>query len=369
MRTGSHYETLGVSPDASADDIKRAYRKLAREFHPDRNPGDTDAEERFKQVGRAFEVLSDPTKRQLYDEMGDDAEKIGWDPDKAATYRQWAQQGGGRPAGGGGKGGLGVDLEDLLGGFGGGPRRPAGPEPGQDVRARIRIGFEEAVRGATREVRLDKPVACGTCQGRGTEGAPTSCTTCGGTGQTKVSQGGLQFGVPCGACGGSGRRAPACATCGGEGSVNQSVRLDVKIPPGVEDGQRIRLSGQGAPGRRGGPPGDLYLSVSVAEHPYYRRDGRDLYVDVPVTLPEALTGAEVEIPSLDGRVKLKIPAGAKPGGKLRLRGKGVPAHGRHAAGDLYAVIDLRLPERSDPEAVSQAAALLAPLYDGTVRDW
>lgn len=379
MKARSHYETLGVSRDASSEEIKRAYRKLARTYHPDRNPGDGDAEERFKEVGKAFEVLSDPTKRKLYDELGDDAERIGYDPDKAETYRRWANQSAGR--GGGGKGGLGIDLEDLFGGgfdagfdFGG-RGRPAreGPSAGADVTTRVHIGFEEAVKGGTRQIRLKKPVACKTCHGEGrAPGArPTSCAHCGGKGRVQVSQAHLQLAVPCPACSGTGRgEPPACSACGGRGAVEDDVRLDVKIPPGVKDGQKIRLGGQGAPGKRGGAPGNLLITVSVAEHPYLRREGRDLYIDVPLTVPEALLGAEIEVPTLEGKVSLKVPPGTQSDAKLRLRGKGVPAHGSDPAGDLYAVVKVRLPTSvADPAAAEAAAKTLSGLYGAPVRAW
>jgi molecular chaperone DnaJ len=380
MAERSHYDVLGVSKDASAEEIKRAYRRLARKHHPDHNPGDAQAEETFKQVGRAFEVLSDPKKRKLYDELGDDAERIGWDPQKAETYRQWARAGrGGGGGGAGGKGGFGIDLEDLFGGAGGDPfgaggrpRGRPGPRRGGDIETRIQIGFEDAVRGGPQKLRLTKPVRCAACEGRGTAQAASAggCAECGGSGRVKVSQGHLQLAVPCPACGGSGRVAgPPCAECQGQGARPQEVRLEVQIPPGVEPGQKIRLAGQGAPGPGGGPSGDLLIRVEVAPHAYLQRDGADLRLEVPVTVPEALLGAQVEVPTLDGRVKLRVPPGTQSGARLRLKGKGVPAHGGRAAGDLYAVVQVVLPTGADEAGAQRAALALEPLYSGPVRRW
>ncbi|MCB9650829.1 MAG: J domain-containing protein [Deltaproteobacteria bacterium] len=375
MGVRSHYDVLGVSKDASQEEIKRAYRRLARQHHPDRNPGDAKAEESFKEVGRAFEIVGDPTKRKLYDELGDDAERIGWDPQKAETYRQWARSGSRGPSGG--KGGLGVDLEDLFGGmdpFGMGGQRhgPSGPRRGGDIETRVLISFEDAVRGGPQKLRLTKPVSCATCQGKGTRAgaAPAVCGQCGGSGRMKMAQGHLQLGIPCRACGGSGRVAgPPCPDCQGQGSRPQEVRLEVQIPPGVEAGQKIRLAGQGAPGPGGGPPGDLLIRVEVGAHPYLTRAGADLTIEVPVTVPEALLGAEVEVPTLDGRVKLRVPPGSQSGARLRLKGKGVPAYGSRAAGDLYAVLQVILPSPEEPERTKEAAEAMARLYSGSVRRW
>lgn len=366
MKGRTHYETLGVPADASAADIKRAYRRLAREHHPDRNAGDEASEEKFKEVGKAFAVLSDPAKRRLYDEMGDDAEAIGWDPTKAETYKHWKSGERGR----GGKGGAGIDLEDL---FGGGSGRSARPRRGHDITTKIQIGFEEAVRGGERELRLEKPEGCATCAGSGVQpgAAAGACGHCGGSGQVRLKQASLHLGIPCPACGGSGKSAgPACRDCGGRGQVTRSARLQVRIPPGVNTGQKVRLAGQGAPGPHGGPAGDLLIEVAVSDHPWFTRQGRDLYLDVPITLPEALVGADVQVPTMDGKVTLHVSAGTQNDSKLRLRGKGVPAHGKHPAGDLYAVVKVRLPGPGADEGVAKAAAdLLADLYRDPLRPW
>ncbi len=294
--TDDLYELLGVSRDASRDEIRKAYRKLARKHHPDLNPNDASAEERFKKVSGAYEVLSDEAKRKLYDELGPDAAKIGYDPEKAEEYRQWkrrmdaSQQAGfggfGGPFGGAGYGGAGygdVDLEDLIGDLF--RRQRGGQRRGSDVEANLRVAFLDAARGTTAHVELARP----------------------------------------------------------SGEVS---RLAVTIPPGVESGQRLRLSGQGNPGGQGGQAGDLFVRVEVEPHPVFERDGRDLTLRLPVTLPEALRGAKVEVPTLDGTVKLQIPSGAQNGQRMRLRGKGIaPRSG--PAGDLYVVLELVAPRGGD----------------------
>ena len=388
MVSRSYYEELGVSEGATADEIKRAYRRLARKFHPDRNQGDTAAEERFKAIGKAFEVLSDPKKRQMYDEFGEQAERFGYDAEKANIYRTARSAGGGR--GRGGKGG-GTSIEDFLRGFGapgsGGPfgAGPFGSEPydgfraggpttaepdhGADIGADITIGFEEAARGGERTIRLTRPERCATCRGTGASEGAQACGACGGSGETVYRQGALQFSGACASCGGSGQMAQACGACSGEGTRSKRSTLNVKIPPGVNDGQVIRLRGQGAPGLRGGRDGDLRITVRVAAHPYFERDGRDVSLDVPVTVPEALVGAEIQIPTLDGTVTLRVPPGAQNGAKLRLRGRGAGPDGKR--GDLYARLVVRLPDaKVDPAAATAAAETLRKLYTNDVRgDW
>lgn len=366
--TRDFYEALGVSRTASADDIRKAYRKLARDNHPDRNPDDARAEERFKEVTRAYEVLSDPQRRKVYDELGMEAEAIDFDPEKARTYKQWARQRAstGAPGAEGGKGSAGPDLGDILGdlfggrggggggfpggfeGFGGFRGGRPGPRPGPDVRAEMSLSFEEAVLGGERRISLDKP------------GSPRTCTRCGGSGRVSTAQGGLQVQL-------------VCDQCEGDGSVpgpSERTQLDVKIPPGVDDGQTLRLEGQGGPGLRGGPPGDLLLALRVAEHPRFSRHGLDLHLDVPISLREALYGGQVEIPVLGGKkVRIRVPAGVKPGAKLRLGGKGV-APPRKAPGDLYAHLQVSLPVLRDRDDVKvrEAVELLESLYDGPIRE-
>jgi curved DNA-binding protein len=307
------YEILGVSRTASAEEIKRQYRKLAKRYHPDVNPGNKQAEERFKEITAASEVLSDPKRRRLYDEFGPDSLRTGFDEKKAEAYRQWRRQGpseaGGLPfdfgdfqqvdlGGGFGTFDFGSIFGDLFGagrGRGSGP----GPIPGRSAESEIAVGLREAVLGGERDLRVD--------------------------GRT----------------------------------------LRVRIPPGVTEGSQIRLAGQGGPGAFGGHAGDLYLRVHLEEHPLVRREGKDLFIDLPVTVPEAVEGAEVTLPTFEGPVRLRLPAGAQAGTKLRLRGKGLPDLKGGPRGDLHAVVKIVLPEPSDP--LRRAVEPLARLYKGDPR--
>lgn len=367
MATRDFYEALGVDRTASSDEIRKAYRRLAREHHPDRNPDNPKAEERFKEVTNAYEVLSDPEKRQVYDDLGMEAEAIDFDPEKARTYKQWAEQqtrgggyggGFGRPSGGGGKGGFGgsggPDLGDLFGdlfrgGFSGFDERASrGPHPGADIRTRMQVSFRDAALGAERRISLDRP------------GPAQPCPRCGGSGRVQAQQGGLQLAVPCPACGGEGVTA----------GPSERTTLDVKIPAGVEDGQTIRLKGQGAPGGRGGPRGDLLIELSVGSHPTLRREGKDLHLDIPLTVGEAMLGGTIEIPTLTGKVKLTVPPGVKAGQKLRLRGKGVKDARSGTSGDLYAHLMVSLPPGADPNdpELRSAVERIERLYRGSPRD-
>jgi len=370
----SLYDKLGVSRSATPKEIKAAYKKLARKFHPDVNPGDAAAEERFKEASAAHEVLSDPEKRKLYDEFGEDAAKVGFDPEQARAYRRWQAQAAGSGGAGYGFEGLGGEVDlgdlfgDLLGGRGAGPRRPR-RRRGADIEAVLSVSLEEVARGGTRSFRLQRPERCGACSGRGSVGAPLRCPTCEGTGGQDVAQGPMRFRAPCQACGGSGERPGApCGSCGGQGVQERSVTIEVKVPAGVEEGQRLRLSGQGAAGLGDAPSGDLYVELRLAPHPVFRREGRDLHFDLPLTIQEALLGATVAVPTLDEELELKIPAGSSSGRRLRLRGQGLP-EGKGRRGDLYAVLQIRVPKVTPAnEASARAAAeALESLYTEKVR--
>jgi len=375
MSDRSYYDVLGVARDATQEQIRKAYLKLARKHHPDVNPGDPTAEAKFKEISAANEILSDPDKRRLYDEFGEDATRVGFDPDKAREYKRWqerAQRGaaGGVGGFGGAEGGGGweFDLGDLFGdALGGRRRRRRGPLPGADLHAEVRVPFLEAVRGGERELAFHRPSQCSVCGGAGTfsSGGPQTCPSCGGAGAREVSEGPLQFRAPCDACGGTGRReGPPCTSCDGRGVQPGTVRLTVRIPPGVEDGQKLRLKGQGEPGRRGGPPGDLLVTARVEGHPVFRREGADLHLDLPITVPEAMLGATVDVPTPSGEVALKVPPGSQTGRRLRLRGRGIPKPG--AAGDLYAHLAVKVPP-ADSEEARRAAEALAALYPEDVR--
>lgn len=337
------YAVLGVAPDASAEDIKKAYRKLAQKFHPDANPGDAAAEARFKDITEAYSVLSSTEKRAEYDEL-----------------RQLVAAGGPGAFTGGtftGSGGQRIrveDLEDLLGGFGGmggvgdlfgfGRR---GPTRGADVTAELHLSFEDAIAGVTATVPVRGESVCTHCQGTGAEPGTSvrTCPTCGGSGQVAQSQGLFAFPRTCSQCRGSGRLVDApCTQCRGRGTEVRSRQVKVKVPAGVKDGAVIRVKGRGAPGRDGAPPGDLLVTVHVARHELYTRKGNDLVITVPVTYTEAALGTRIDVPTLDGSVGLRIPAGTPSGKTFRVSGRGIrPDRGK--AGDLLVRIEVVVPKR------------------------
>ena len=331
------YTTLGVAKTASEAEIKKAYRKLARELHPDKNPGDAKAEERFKDVQGAYDLLSDPEKRKQFDSFG---------------------AGGPGPFGGAGGGGFGnvrfenVDISDLLGGLGGlfgsrGPSRPR-PERGADLESRVRLSFEDALTGVTARVPVEVETACHVCGGTGAEPgtAPKTCPDCGGSGVTSANQGMFALSQPCRRCRGNGVIIEKfCKNCRGTGRERVTKRYAVKVPAGAKDGTRIRLKGKGEPGRNGGPAGDLFVVVQVESSPLYERRGADLVLDVPVTYPEAALGATVEIPTPDGPVALKVPAGSESGKLLRVKGRGAPKLNGGGRGDLLARVKVTVPQK------------------------
>ncbi len=339
------YEVLGVSRTADEAEIKRAFRQLARKYHPDANPEDPTAADRFKEINLAYSVLSDPEKRARYDQLGHGA--------FTAAETGSGGPGGGDPAG---FGFGGLDFEDLfesvLGDafFGGRGRRRAGPVRGSDLRVSVQVSFEEAAFGCKREITVPRVEACGTCGGSGAASGsrPKPCSACGGAGQVRVGRA-TPFGQfvsvqPCANCGGKGTVIDKpCGDCQGQGRIRRRRTLSVDIPAGVEDGSRLRLAGAGEAGDRNGPSGDLYIDVSVNPHPVFRRDGRDVVSDVAVGLAQAALGAELEIETLDGKQVLRIPEGTQPGDVLRLRGKGIVAvHGRER-GDHRVVVRLEVP--------------------------
>jgi molecular chaperone DnaJ len=348
MAERDYYQILGVERGASHEDIRKAYRKLARKYHPDINPGNKEAENTFKDLSVAYDVLGDPDKRKLYDEFGEAGLAAGFDAEKARSYRQW-QDRSARSSGGYeyNVDDLGDIFGDLGGLFGGGRTTSTGPVRGGDIEAAMDIDFLDAVRGFQTALTLQRPVQCETCHGAGTRpgSTPTTCPECGGTGGKPVVQGPLQFRATCPRCKGSGKLpGDPCATCGGTGRVLRAETIRVNIPPGAEPGKRIRLRGKGEAGVRGGAAGDLYIVPRIRPHPILTRSGRDLSMELPITVGEALRGASVEVPTPVGSVNVKIPAGAQSGQRLRVRGKGVPAHGRESAGDLYLNLMVRVPK-------------------------
>jgi molecular chaperone DnaJ len=348
MAERDYYQILGVQRGASQDDIRKAYRKLARKHHPDINPGNKEAENRFKEISVAYDVLGDEQKRKLYDEFGEAGLAAGFDAEKARSYQQWQQQSGG--AGGGYQFDM-DDLSELFGGFGGmggrARRTRQGPMRGEDIESSMEIDFLDAVRGFQTSITLQRPVTCETCNGSGSKPGsnPTSCPECGGTGSKSVAQGPLQFRQTCPRCMGTGKLpGDPCSSCRGTGRVLRSDTIRVNIPPGAEPSKRIRLRGKGEAGVRGGPAGDLYIVPRIRPHPLLTRSGKDLHMELPITIGEAVRGATVEVPTPLGKLNVKIPAGAQSGQQLRLKGKGVSAHGQSSAGDLYLRLMIRVPK-------------------------
>ncbi|MGK5114277.1 MULTISPECIES: molecular chaperone DnaJ [unclassified Geodermatophilus] len=383
-----YYAALGVPQSADAAEIKKAYRKLARDLHPDKNPGNTQAEAKFKDVSEAYDVLSDTKRRAEYDE----------------ARRLFGAGGAGARAGfpggfpGGAGGGQPFDLGDLFGAAGGAPRSggtgglgdlfgglfgggagtggsararsqaASGPARGQDVETEATLSFDEAVLGVTVPLRMQSPGTCPTCSGSGARPgtSPHTCPVCQGAGVTSRSQGAFAFSEPCRNCRGTGQVVDdPCPTCAGNGVTTQTRTITVRIPAGVKDGQRIRLAGKGAPGRRGGPAGDLFVVVHVADHELFGRKGNDLTLTVPITFAEASLGATLTVPTLDGNVTLKVPPGTASGQTLRVRGRGVPGKGR--AGDLLVTVEVAVPKKLSPAAQEAVKVLDAELGDPRPR--
>ncbi len=350
MADRDYYQILGVQRGASRDEIRKAYRKLARKHHPDINPGNKDAENKFKELSVAYDVLGDEKKRKLYDEFGEAGLAAGFDPEQARSYQQWQQQ---SARSGGAYQFSPDDLGDLFGGLGGmfshSARAQNGRVHGQDIRASMDIDFLDAVRGFQTSLTLERPITCETCRGAGTQpgSAPSTCPECHGSGTKAVGQGPLQFRQMCARCSGTGRLpGEKCATCRGSGRLKRPDMIRVNIPPGADPAKQIRLRGKGEAGIRGGEAGDLYITPRIKPHPVLARSGRDLTMDLPITVGEAINGAEVEVPTPSGTIKVKVPAGAQSGQQLRIKGKGVAAHGQTAAGALFLRLMVRVPKEN-----------------------
>lgn len=335
MSKRDYYEILGVEKNASEAEIKKAYKRLAMKFHPDRNSEDKAAEEKFKEAKGAYEILTDPQKRSAYDQFG----HAGVDSS----------------AGMGGAGGFGggASFSDVFGDvfgdiFGGGRARGGGTQSfrGNDLQYNMELSLEEAVHGTQADIRIPTHVVCDECSGSGAKKgtSPTTCTTCGGVGQVRMQQGFFSLQQTCPRCHGRGKMiSDPCGKCHGQGRVQKHKTLSVKVPAGVDSGDRIRLTGEGEAGEHGGPPGDLYVHMSVKPHAIFERDGNDLYCEVPINITTAALGGELEVPTLDGRIKLKIPAETQSGKMFRLRGKGVRSVRSGATGDLMCKVQLETP--------------------------
>lgn len=350
MSKRDYYEVLGVSKGDDDKEIKKAYRRVAMKYHPDRNPDDPDADAKFKEATEAYEVLMSDEKRAAYDQYG----HAGVDPNM----------------GGGGFGG--GNFSDIFGDvfgdiFGGGGGRRGGPQRGADLRYTLDISLEDAVRGTTVEIRVPSLSACEPCDGTGAKkgSSPVNCSTCGGVGQVRMQQGFFQVQQTCPACRGRGKTiSDPCGECHGQGRVEKVKTLSVKVPPGVDTGDRIRLSGEGEAGPEGGPAGDLFVQMSVKQHPIFERDGKNLYCEVPITFVDAALGGELEVPTLDGRVKLKIPAETQTGKLFRLRGKGVKPVRGGSVGDLLCRAVVETPVKLDKSQKELLEKLRESLGEG-----
>lgn len=344
-----YYELLGVSRKAPLKEIRAAYRKLARKFHPDLNPGDKSAEEKFKQMQEAYDVLSDPKKRQMYDQFGFYAEGYQGGPPPGAGA---GPEGIHFDFGGFDFGGAGTSFRDIFSQFFRGARgEPAemGPQRGSDLEYEIEIGFWEAIRGTIRKMTITRLDQCPGCRGTGAApGGQQVCTACGGTGRSTQTARGLRFNLSCPRCGGSGRLQTICRNCGGEGVVRRSETIEVRIPAGMQTGSRVRVPGKGNAGPLGGAPGDLYMIVRVAPHAFFERRGDDIYTVVPITVTEASLGAKIEVPTIDGRALLRIPPGTSSGQRFRLREKGAPSARRAGhRGDQFVEVQVVVPRPVD----------------------
>jgi molecular chaperone DnaJ len=375
-----YYEILGVKKSASVDDIRKAFRKLARKYHPDVNPGDKAAEEKFKALSEANDVLSDPKKRKIYDQLGFYSDNI--DPAAAEAYSRGGPTGaggfGGFPGGQPGNAGQGVpfdfsgfDFNDMFEGargqrnagsgggfrdifsgiFGGGVRggvAQEGPEPGSDLEYQVNVPFWTAIRGGVMRLNITRQDVCSNCHGKGVIEQPGVCPQCKGKGTIEQSANRMKFNVTCPRCHGTGKNISTCPVCHGEGVVSRTEPLEVRIKAGTRDGQRIRIPGKGNAGQGGGQGGDLYVIIRTESHPIFRREGDDIYVTVPVTATEAALGAKIEVPTIDGRALLKVPPGTQSAQKLRLREKGVPSATKEGArGDEIVEVKVTVPMPRD----------------------
>jgi molecular chaperone DnaJ len=384
-----YYGTLGVKKTATPEEIRKAFRKAARRYHPDVNPGDKRAEEKFKEISEANDVLSDEKKRKVYDQVGFYSDQI--DPTQAAAYAR-QQGGGGQPPvdfggfdftgfqgqrsgyPGGHPAGEGSQswgsFKDIFSGLFTGahqPGAPRGPRIGSDLEYQATVDFWTAIHGGQARLDVHRQEVCPACHGQSSTGGPMQCSECGGTGQVTQMGGRMKFNIPCPRCNGTGRTANACQTCYGEGVVSKTEAVEFRMKPGTRDGQRIRLQGKGNAGVNGGTAGDLFVIVRTGTHPVFARAGDDIQITVPVTVPEASLGAKVEVPTIDGRAQLKIPPGTQSGQKLRMRERGVES-AQHPGqrGDQIVTVEVIIPQLAD-ERSREIMRELAKLNDQDPR--
>ena len=380
--TKDYYAILGIKKTATSDDIRKAFRKLARKHHPDVNPGDKKAEEKFKEISEANDILSDEKKRKVYDALGYYSDQI--DPAAAEAAARggygFSGGGGGQPGGsprqpGGGRGVPidfgGFDFSDYAAGRGGEPaggasgsswggfrdifssvfnqggQKSRGPQEGTDLEYQVTVDFWTAIRGGVAKIQITRQETCPSCKGKPSGGGGT-CPECQGAGQVTQMGGRMKFNISCPECKGTGKLEDECSACGGEGTVTRNETVEVRIKAGTRDGQRIRLAGKGNAGVNGGPAGDLYLIIKISTHPVFNRSGDDIQVTIPITVPEAALGAKIEVPTVDGRAQLKIPPGTQSGQKLRMRGKGVPSATHEGTrGDEIVTVEIVVPPVRD----------------------
>jgi molecular chaperone DnaJ len=361
-----YYATLGVSRNAKPEEIRKAYRHLARKHHPDVNPNNKAAEERFKQISEAYEILGDEKKRKIYDQYGFYSDNLppggyGYGPAGPATstgpgfdfsgfdFSNLDDSGAETSRQGGGVGSAFRDIFSQI--FSRGEREAAseGPEKGSDIEYRMHLSFWDAIQGTQVRITVAHEEACSTCRGTGTTGGPAvSCTGCGGTGKATRQVGAMRFAMTCPQCGGSGKQRRPCSSCHGTGSIRRPETFEVRIPPGVDTGSRVRVPGKGNAGIQGGPPGDLFIVTEVEPHPVFERKGDNIYVKLPVTITEAALGAKVEVATIDGMSTIKIPPGTQSGQKLRLRGKGTPSlRESQLRGDQFVEVQVMVPHVAD----------------------
>ena len=379
-KTKDYYGILGVKKTASPEEIRKAFRKLARKYHPDVNPNDKKAEEKFKEMSEANDILSDPKKRKIYDQLGFYSDNIDPAAAEAAARGEYGYQGGqphtSQQRGGGPVGFEGFDFSDFVGGAqrggastpgaggasswggfrdifsgafrGGGAQPESGPQPGTDLEYQVNVDFWTAIRGGTLRLQITRQTVCPTCHGTASSGGNMTCPECDGTGQVTQMGGRMKFNIECPRCGGTGHVRQECPTCHGSGTVARTETSEFRIKPGTRDGQRIRLAGKGNAGVRGGAAGDLYLIVKLDPHPVFTRKADDIYVTVPITMTEAALGAKIEVPTIDGRAHLKIPPGTQTGQKLRLREKGVVSAAKEGMrGDQIVEVKIAVPKVQD----------------------
>jgi molecular chaperone DnaJ len=361
------YAVLGLGRGASAEDIKRKYRKLARKYHPDVNPGDKQAEEKFKQLSAAYDVLSNAEKRKLYDEFGTEGLRGGFDPEQARAYQRYTQE---RASTGAYEQEVPFDFDfgDIFGARGGGrPRRAGFRAAGEDIGTTVTLDFATALRGALVSVRLPLRSPCDVCAGSGD--APGSeartCSDCNGSGKRRIAHGPLNLLSTCPTCGGDGKIHDPCKNCQGAGILELEQQVEVRIPAGADDGSELRVRGKGGPGLGGGPPGDLVIRTRVEPHPHFTRDGLDLTLKLPITFNEAYNGASISVPTPSGAVQMKVPARSQTGARLRLRGKGVTRGSN--VGDLYVELSVRAPDQEN-EALANALRESDSLYSHALRE-